>query len=166
MFTSVIKPTAIFDNNQCGKRLTSNSVFRQLGMKPLTSQFTVVCCLVCVGALLTTDNAAAADVVPKFNVRPSCNSPARRLVVVGHAKVPEACLKHEKEAHEVLIKHWSRYALSDKTNCVGKVSYGGPPSYIELLSCFETMEHARKIREAHRKELRASRSGKEAGREQ
>jgi hypothetical protein len=130
-------------------------------------QTTVLACLVCVGALLTSDgpSAAAPDVVPNFNVRPSCESPARRLVVVGHAEAPAACLKQEKEAHEVLIKHWSRYAVSDKTSCVGKVSYGGPPSYVELLSCLEIREHANEAREAHRKELRAGRSGKRAGQE-
>jgi hypothetical protein len=123
--------------------------------------------LICLGTLLAINDpsAAASDVVPKFNMRPSCESPARMLVVIGHAKAPEACLKHEKEAHEALIKHWSRYAMSDKTSCVGKVSYGGPPSYVELLSCLEIREHAREIRETNRKELRGNGTGKRAGRE-
>ena len=128
----------------------------------LIPQLTVLVGIVCLGALLTTGSpsAAATNAAPKFNVRPSCESPARRLVVVGHAGAPEACLTREKEAHEVLNKHWSRYAMSDRTSCVGKVSHGGPPSYIELLSCLEIREHATEAREALRKELSASRSGK------
>jgi hypothetical protein len=120
----------------------------------MTPQFTLVAAIMGGGLLLTGSShcIAAANAVPKFDVRPSCHSPSRRLVVVGHANGSETCIKREKEAHTVLIKNWPGYVTVDKTSCVGKVSHGGPPSYIELLSCFETREEVRRIREAHRKE--------------
>jgi hypothetical protein len=34
---------------------------------------------------------------------------------------------------------------------MGRVSYGGHPSYVELQACVESFKHAREIREAHTK---------------
>jgi hypothetical protein len=91
-------------------------------------------------------DVAARDAVPKLNIRTSCESAARRLVFVDSSK--EACIKHEMQAHEVLVRHWSQYAKVDKTSCVSKVTQGGPPSYSELVSCLDTMQHARAIRKS------------------
>jgi hypothetical protein len=91
-------------------------------------------------------NVAARDAVPKFNVGPSCESAARRMVFVKTSK--EACIKQEMEAHKVLVRHWSQFAKIDKTNCVNKITQGGPPSYSELLSCLENMQHARAVRKS------------------
>jgi hypothetical protein len=110
---------------------------------------------------------AAPEVAPKFNTGPSCESPARKAISYGSSKGSiEACRKSEKEAHEVLIKHWPKYAKIDKTNCVGKVTQGGPPSYIELHSCLETMKYSREIRHANhlnnlKKEFRPKRPGQQ-----
>jgi hypothetical protein len=119
---------------------------------------TVFVCIMCVGVILTGSrpSVAAPNIVPKLNVRPSCESPARRIVANGHANGSETCLKKEREAHGALIKNWSGYVTADKTNCVGKVSHGGPPSYIELLSCLEIRENAREIRQARHKDKTGS----------
>jgi len=116
----------------------------------MTMQFLVLTRILCGCVLLTASSPsiAAQDAVPKLNVRPTCGSSAVRTVGVAHAKATEACLKTEREAQENLTKHWSRYTKIDKTSCVGKVSHGGPPSYVELLSCFDIREHAREIRQA------------------
>jgi hypothetical protein len=90
---------------------------------------------------------AAADVVPNLDTRPTCESPGRKAM--AHRGSIQVCLKAENEAHAVLVRHWSQYPKSDKSNCVGKVTKGGPPSYIELHSCLETFNHAREIRKAH-----------------
>jgi hypothetical protein len=90
---------------------------------------------------------AAADVVPKLDTRPTCESAGRKAMT--HKGSIEVCLNSEKEAHGALVRHWSQYPKSDKSDCVGKVSKGGPPSYIELHSCLETLNHAREIRKVH-----------------
>ena len=91
-------------------------------------------------------DVAAKDAVPKLNIRPSCESAARRLLFVNSSI--DACIKQEMEAHKVLIRHWPQFAKVDKTNCADKVTQGGPPSYIELLSCLETAQHARAVRQS------------------
>ena len=106
-----------------------------------------ICVILCAGS---SPGIAAADVVPKLDTRPSCESPGRKAMAhsgtMGSIKV---CLNSENEAHAALVRHWPQYPKSDKSDCVGKVTKGGPPSYIELHSCLETLGHAREIRKAH-----------------
>jgi|SRR5215813_3061434 len=102
--------------------------------------------LVSILLIVSSLDVIARDAVPKFDIRPSCESTARRLLFLNGTT--EACIKQELEAHKALIRHWSQYAKIDKTNCADKVSQGGPPSYIELLSCLETMQHARAARKS------------------
>jgi len=118
----------------------------------MTCQLRKYAKIMCVGALLTgsSPSIAAPDVVPKLNTRPSCESPALLRLTHGRHST-EACMASEKEAHEFLVKHWVQYSKIDKTNCIGNVTQGGPPSYIELHSCLDTMRHARIIRERHRR---------------
>jgi hypothetical protein len=51
-------------------------------------------------------------------------------------------------AQDTLKQNWSKYAASDKSDCVGRVKTGGPASYVELLSCVEILRDARNIRNA------------------
>ena len=88
---------------------------------------------------------ARADSPPKLNVTPSCNAAARGAISVGRDK--EACLADERTAEDSLTQNWSKYNAADKTQCIGNVKTGGPPSYVELLSCLEIMRDAKTIRE-------------------
>ena len=45
----------------------------------------------------------------------------------------QACLYEEGKAQDLLAKNWSLYRPADKTQGVGMVSKGGPPSYVELI---------------------------------
>jgi hypothetical protein len=86
---------------------------------------------------------AAADDVPKLNAEPSCKAAAAGSVVEGRNE--EACLVAERGAREELAKNWSQYLPADKQQCVGLINKGGPPSYVELLSCLQVMRDARSI---------------------
>ena len=86
-----------------------------------------------------------ADSPPKFNMTPSCNAAARGAVSAG--RDTEACLADERTAENSLAQNWSRYNAADKTQCVGNVKTGGPPSYVELLSCLEIMRDSKAIRD-------------------
>jgi hypothetical protein len=81
---------------------------------------------------------------PTLEVGPSCEAAAQGSVVLGRDK--KACLGDETTAQDTLKQNWSKYAASDKNECVGMVKTGGPPSYVELLSCVEILRDARNIR--------------------
>jgi hypothetical protein len=83
---------------------------------------------------------------PTLQVGPSCEAAGRGSVVLGRDK--KACLADETTAQDTLKQNWSKYAASDKTQCVGMATTGGPASYVELLSCLEIMRDARNIRNA------------------
>ena len=87
---------------------------------------------------------ALADSPPKLNVNPSCDAAARGAVTAGRNK--EACLADERTAEDALAQNWSKYNAADKTQCIGNVRTGGPPSYVELLSCLEIMRDSKEIR--------------------
>ena len=95
----------------------------------------------CTGAVI-----AFADEPPKLNVGPSCEAAARGAIVAGRNK--EACMSDEDAALDELKNNWSKYASIDKVKCVGTVRSGGPPSYVELLSCMQIMRDARTIQAA------------------
>ena len=52
----------------------------------------------------------------------------------------------ERTAQDQITTTWSKYATADKTDCVGMNRTGGPPSYVELLTCLEIMRDAKIIR--------------------
>jgi hypothetical protein len=89
--------------------------------------------------------AARADGPPQLDVTVSCNAAARGAISAGRDK--ESCLADERTARDTLAEKWSAYPAADKTQCIGNVKTGGPPSYVELLSCLEIMKDAKAIRE-------------------
>jgi hypothetical protein len=100
----------------------------------LLGPVTTVLCLVCY-------DARAASSVPKLDAGPSCKAAAAASVVAG--RDVEACLGDENQAKEQLTKNWSQYRDADKQQCVELSQKGGPPSYVELLTCLEVMRDAR-----------------------
>src|SRR5262249_3254146 len=79
----------------------------------------------------------SADGPPKLNVKPTCNAAAPFATAVGRTE--EECLADEHVAESTLSENWSTYSAADKTQCIGTVHVGGPPSYVELLSCIENL---------------------------
>jgi hypothetical protein len=118
----------------------------------LKPQSKLLLCILCVGIVLTRASVAlaAADAVPTLNVAPTCESEGRKQMALGRSSI-EACKRSETEARHGLTKNWSHYQKADKSTCMGRISHGGHPSYVELQSCLESFKHAREIREAHAK---------------
>jgi hypothetical protein len=81
---------------------------------------------------------AYADTPPKLNVGRSCDAAASYAGLVGRDRA--ACMNDENDALDALKKNWSQYSSTDRTDCAGMVKTGGPPSYVELLSCLEMMK--------------------------
>jgi hypothetical protein len=106
------------------------------------------CIVTALGAVGIESQAAPAlgNTPPKLKVETSCEAAGRGAVMLGRNK--EACLADETAAQDTLKQNWSKYSAVDKTQCVGMTTNGGPPSYVELLSCLEIMRDARNIRNA------------------
>jgi hypothetical protein len=83
---------------------------------------------------------------PTLQVESSCEAAGRGAIVLGRNK--EACLADETTAQDTLKQNWSKYVASDKSDCLGMITTGGPASYVELLSCVEILRDARNIRNA------------------
>jgi hypothetical protein len=84
---------------------------------------------------------AFADGPPKLDVTTTCNGATQ---LTGRDK--QACLQDERAGQSTLAKNWSKYRADDKTRCGAIVRIGGVPSYVELLSCLETMQDAKDFR--------------------
>jgi hypothetical protein len=112
----------------------------------------ILLCILCAGAAFARPSVgvAAADGVPTLNVAPTCESEGRKQMALGRSSI-EACKRSETEARHGLAKSWSHYQKGDRSVCMGRISHGGHPSYVELQACLESFKHAREIREAHAK---------------
>jgi hypothetical protein len=89
---------------------------------------------------------AGADDPPILNMGPSCDAGAAGAITLQRDK--QECMREEGAAQDLLTKNWSQYLPADKTLCVGMVSKGGPPSYVELLSCLGIMKDAAAVHKA------------------
>jgi hypothetical protein len=89
---------------------------------------------------------AVADNPPRLNAGPSCDAAARGAISLGRDK--EASMSDERAAKDVLTKTWSQYSRVHKAQCVGMTNRGGPPSYVELISCLDIMKDAAAIHKA------------------
>ena len=111
-----------------------------------TSCVVAALCFVGVGAYGAQIARVRAGGPPTLQVGPSCEAAGRGAIVLGRNK--EACLADETTAQDTLKQNWSKYVASDKSDCLGMVTTGGPASYVELLSCVEILRDARNIRNA------------------
>jgi hypothetical protein len=101
--------------------------------------------------LATQLATAAADKVPVLNVEPSCRgaaqvaSPKPGGQMPSAAEIREACLGKERDARDQLVRQWSDFSSEHRTSCLRSTSAGGIPSYVELLTCLEIADQARKL---------------------
>jgi hypothetical protein len=84
---------------------------------------------------------------PELDVRLSCRAADRVSVsVAGAGKAlsdMQSCLDDERTAREALFRNWASFSPVDRTLCTGMNRTGGPPSYVELLTCLEVLHDAR-----------------------
>jgi hypothetical protein len=79
--------------------------------------------------------------VPVYDVAPSC----RAAVTVMPGSF-EACMRDEQSARAQLAASWDRFAAPQRDNCVQTESNtGGPPSYVELLTCLQMAQDAKTL---------------------
>ena len=69
---------------------------------------------------------AVAAGPPKLDVGPSCDAAVRYALSLGRDN--KACMNDEHTAQDAITKNWSQYSAIHKTQWVGMVNAGGPPS--------------------------------------
>ncbi|MBO0753557.1 MAG: hypothetical protein J2P53_15665 [Bradyrhizobiaceae bacterium] len=89
---------------------------------------------------------AAAGAPPDLDVRASCSAADRVSIAAPGTDKPhndlQACMDDERVARASLVKGWQSFPLAQRTLCLGMNLTGGPPSYVELLTCLEVMRDA------------------------
>jgi hypothetical protein len=82
----------------------------------------------------------AADRVPDFNVTPSCRASTQASGMANRDE--SSCKKDEASARDKLTQDWAQYSSAQKAECVRLTTLGGPPSYVELITCLEMSKAA------------------------
>lgn len=93
------------------------------------------------GMLLGLQAVAAAERPPQIDLEPTCTVAAAG--VSGRSR--DACMNDEKAAQQTLNEKWKSFTVAQQRRCSDLVHMGGPPSYVELLTCLEMAEQARQI---------------------
>jgi hypothetical protein len=97
-----------------------------------------------------------ADTVPRYDMKPTCRA-AVDLAAGAQGRTVESCMAGEERARKELERDWLKIPSAERSQCIGTVSVGGSPSYVELQICLEMMGDSRKHRD---EEQAASKSKK------
>jgi hypothetical protein len=88
--------------------------------------------------------ALTAHAVPKLNVAPSCQAAAEASIRRPAASV-NICMQDERRARAKLQRQWNTYSRAERVHCRRLTTLGGPPSYVELLTCLQMASDAEKL---------------------
>jgi hypothetical protein len=95
--------------------------------------------IVLVSSLTSSPVLLVADHVPDLDIAPSCHAAA--AAVIGNRN-EETCKHDENDARGKLEQEWGQFSAAQQTHCVKLSTLGGPPSYVELLTCLEMAKAA------------------------
>jgi hypothetical protein len=84
---------------------------------------------------------SAAGRVPTFDIQSICS----RSRVSDGFETAAGCTADEQSAREQLNKGWTKYASAERLRCTELSSEDGLTSYVELLTCLEVAEDAKKL---------------------
>ena len=76
-----------------------------------------------------------ADSPPRFDIAASCRDVGKSGIDIG--RPARACQGDEERARATLTARWNQFQPGARTACVESASFGGPPSYVEVLTCLE-----------------------------
>ena len=94
--------------------------------------------------LTATHLVLTAHEAPHLNIEPSCRAAAVGLIHRGTRK-PTVCLQDERQARAKLKRQWRTFTSVEQRRCVDLTRMGGPPSYVELLTCLQMAKGAEKL---------------------
>jgi hypothetical protein len=84
----------------------------------------------------------AAEKPPQLDVGRSCDAAASHGL---NGRTRDSCMSEENTAQGTLNDKWKDFTARQHERCTGLVHMGGPPSYVELLTCLEMAEQAKRI---------------------
>ena len=84
----------------------------------------------------------AADRMPELNIEPSCRAAAATGVKGRDAEI---CKRDEMTARGTLQQQWGQFNGEQRAHCLALSTAGGPPSYVELLTCLELAKAASEL---------------------
>ncbi len=95
-----------------------------------------------------------ADDVPQFNIERGCrvDSASAFDPNTGMNATIKRCVDDEQQAKDQLQTQWSGFTNSDRVMCTSETAgeksdeSSTPPSYVELLTCLQDQQLARKLR--------------------
>ena len=82
--------------------------------------------------------------VPTLDVRPSCSAAA--IAEVETKDAMQSCMADEQNAHDQLVRQWTKFNSADRAACLGPIMEF-EPTYTELLTCLEMATDTRKMPE-------------------
>jgi hypothetical protein len=94
---------------------------------------------------LTAPWVLAADVVPKFDVAPSCRGAAAAGFIATGEERLKICLNAEQRARDELEKNWTAFPAADRAYCLALIRHF-QPTYTELATCLDLKRYAREIK--------------------
>jgi hypothetical protein len=101
--------------------------------------------LIVAGLMLApASNAWALEKFPNLDMRPGCRAAVNAGVGLGRDM--DSCLRSEEAARDKLKEGWKNFLPGDRRSCTGMTQMGGPPSYVEVLTCVEMARDVREIR--------------------
>lgn len=101
--------------------------------------------LVLAGLMLNSVSSAwALEAFPNLDMRPGCRAAVNAGVGLGRDM--DSCLRSEEAARDKLKEGWKNFLAEDRRSCTGMTQMGGPPSYVEVLTCVEMARDVREIR--------------------
>jgi hypothetical protein len=92
---------------------------------------------------------AVADDVPKFDIARGCKLDSAAVFDpnAGMSGTIKRCVDDEQQAKNQLQTQWSGFEGSDQRMCVASTTADSqnPPSYVDLLTCLQDQQLARKL---------------------
>lgn len=91
---------------------------------------------------LSVSAAAAQSSVPTLNLGLTCRALDKSDFSIQIDT--DRCLKSEHEARDKLAAEWTQYSVADRSLCTATARMGGVESYVQLLTCLELQQDARR----------------------
>ena len=92
-----------------------------------------------------------ADDVPKFDITRGCRADNTNTsgLNTGLDESTKRCIHDEQAAQDQLQTQWSQFAASDRAMCTANETNvpGAPPSYVDLLTCLQGQQLAKKMKD-------------------
>ena len=87
---------------------------------------------------------AVADNVPRFDIARSCKLDVAATTGLSVGQPLKSCINDEQRARRNLANQWSKFPAASRASCTANESVG-PPSYVDLLTCLQDAQLARKL---------------------